>query len=93
MPQAHSPLTRTGSIDTFANVANANRSFDTFGNQHNKSISVASEGGRSEDPSGPGYNLSAGSTSSLHVQQVRKTHSREGPSGPGLDALPGGATW
>ncbi|ROV98309.1 hypothetical protein VSDG_04485 [Cytospora chrysosperma] len=93
MPQAHSPLTRTGSIDTFSNVANANRSFDTFGNQHNKSISVASEGGRSEDPSGPGYNLSAGSTSSLHVQQVRKTQSREGPSGPGLDALPGGATW
>ncbi|ROW12729.1 hypothetical protein VMCG_00472 [Cytospora schulzeri] len=90
LPQVPSPLTRTGSIDT-------------FGNLHNKSFSVASEGGRSEDASesperkvstsGRDYHLKAGSTTSLHAHQVRKTRSREGPSGPGLDALPGGATW
>lgn len=36
----------------------------------------------------PDYILNAGSTTSLHKYQARKTPSRDGPSGPGLDALP-----
>ncbi|KUI64742.1 hypothetical protein VM1G_00253 [Cytospora mali] len=99
LPVAPRPLTRTGSTDTFAH---RNGSFDTFGHLNKTSFSVGSDGGRSSDEAGqerkitppvPDYILNAGSTTSLHSHKVRKMHSREGPSGPGLDALPGGAGW
>lgn len=42
-------------------------------------------------PPVPDYILNAGSPASLHVYPVRKTPSRDGPRGPGLDALD--ASW
>ncbi|KAK2605110.1 hypothetical protein N8I77_007981 [Diaporthe amygdali] len=88
LPVASSPLTRTGSFDTFGEA--------------NKSFSMASDGSKSEDsgdggeapernvtPPIPDYILNAGSSTSLHTYQTRKTQSREGPSGPGLAALEG----
>ncbi|ROW14923.1 hypothetical protein VPNG_03319 [Cytospora leucostoma] len=68
LPAVASPLSRTGS-------------FDTFGNQGS---SISSEGGRSDMLGDAGRSLE---------RPVRKTPSREGPSGPGLAALPGGVTW
>jgi hypothetical protein len=91
LPVASSPLTRTGSFDTFGDA--------------NKSFSMASDGSKSDDsgdggeapernvtPPIPDYILNAGSSTSLHAYQTRKTQSREGPSGPGLAALDG-AGW
>lgn len=91
LPVASSPLTRTGSFDTFREA--------------NKSFSMASDGSKSEDsgdageapernvtPPIPDYILNAGSSTSLPAYQTRKTQSREGPSGPGLAALEG-AGW
>lgn len=90
LPVASSPLTRTGSFDTFGDA--------------NKSFSMASDGSKSDDsrdageapernvtPPIPDYILNAGSSTSLHAYQTRKTQSREGPSGPGLAALEGAA--
>lgn len=102
LPAVSSPLTRARSFDTFGCV---NASSENFGSLK-KSFSIASDENMSEEaeesgeslgrkatlPS-PGQFLNIGSTTSLHSYQVRKTGSREGPSGPGLAALPGGGTW
>lgn len=85
-----------------------NGSFESFSAIHGgKSYSMASDGSDEESGEGEGemlperkvtppipeYILNAGSHSSLHVYQARKTPSRDGPSGPGLDALPPTSTW
>lgn len=77
-----------------------NGSFESFANPNANTLSTASDGSdealptspvmeeRKITPPIPDYILNAGSRTSLHNYQARKTPSREGPSGPGLDALP-----
>lgn len=98
---------RSGSLPTVSSPLSGNGSFESFPPANGKSLSMASdESGRSEDgmeeremperkitPPIPEYILNAGSRSSLVGFQARKTPSREGPSGPGLEALPPTATW
>lgn len=98
---------RSGSLPTVSSPLNGNGSFESFPPANAKSLSMASDGSsRSEEgaedremperkitPPIPEYILNAGSGTSLHGFQARKTPSREGPSGPGLEALPPTATW
>ncbi|KAK7728731.1 hypothetical protein SLS53_009384 [Cytospora paraplurivora] len=72
---------RSDSLPAVTSPLTRNGSFDTFGN---KGSSVSSECGRSDMLGEAGRSLE---------RPVRKTPSREGPSGPGLAALPGGVTW
>lgn len=100
LPTRSSPLTvdGNGSFESFPAVHGGG------GN----SLSMASDGSeegsegdrempppeRKVTPPIPEYILNAGSQTSLHKYQARKTPSRDGPSGPGLDALPpAGTAW
>lgn len=93
---------RSGSLPAVSSPLNTKASFESFPHGNPKSFSTASDESRSDEsieemeevperkitPPIPEYILNAGSRTSLHGYQVRKTQSRDGPSGPGLEALP-----
>lgn len=93
---------RSGSLPAVSSPLNTQGSFESFPHVNTKSFSTASDESRSDEsiqeldevperettPPIPEYILNSGSQTSLHGYQVRKTQSRDGPSGPGLEALP-----
>lgn len=93
---------RSGSLPAVSSPLTTKGSFESFPHVNSKSFSTASDESRSDEsieeleevpereitPPIPDYILNAGSRTSLHGYQTRKTQSRDGPSGPGLDALP-----
>lgn len=93
---------RSGSLPAVSSPLTTQGSFESLPHVNTKSFSTASDESRSDEsieeldempereitPPIPEYILNAGSRTSLHGYQVRKTQSRDGPSGPGLDALP-----
>lgn len=98
LPAVSSPLTTKGSFESFSAVHHdktfsgtsdgSGRSDDTTLGEVREEMEVPE---RKITPPVPEYILNAGSQTSLHVQPARKTPSRDGPSGPGLEALPMGA--
>lgn len=104
LPAVSSPLTMNGSFESFSHInpkslstASDLSSNGGGGGGGPGSISSVDEGDETPErkitPPIPEFILNAGSRTSLHGYQVRKTHSRDGPSGPGLDALPPASTW
>lgn len=93
---------RSGSLPAVSSPLTTKGSFESFPHVNTKSFSTASDESRSDEsieeleevpereitPPIPEYILNAGSRTSLHGYQARKTQSRDGPSGPGLEALP-----
>lgn len=90
LPAVSSPLTAKGSFEGFPLGGNA-KSFSTASDESRSDGSLLEEldevPEREVTPPIPEYILNAGSRTSLHGYQARKTQSRDGPSGPGLEAL------
>ncbi|KAJ4411657.1 hypothetical protein N0V82_008971 [Gnomoniopsis sp. IMI 355080] len=100
LPAVSSPLTNNGSFESFSAVHHyENKTFSGTSDGSGRSDETTLGEVREETelperkitPPVPEYILNAGSQTSLHVQPARKTPSRDGPSGPGLEALPIGA--
>ncbi|KAF3769879.1 hypothetical protein M406DRAFT_247936 [Cryphonectria parasitica EP155] len=104
LPAVSSPLTLSGSSDSF-NMASS-KTLSAASDE--SSLEPAEEEEEDDDdekrqeadvpereitPPIPDFILNAGSRTSLVGYQVRKTESREGPSGPGLEALPPTDGW
>lgn len=103
LPAVSSPLSNNGSFESFSAGGihhESNKTFSGTSDGSGRSDESAVLGEVREEaemperritPPIPDYILNAGSQTSLHVQPARKTPSRDGPSGPGLEALPMGA--
>lgn len=96
LPAVSSPLTNNGSFESFSAAHHDNKTFsgtsDASGRSDETGLGEVLEEAelpeRKITPPVPDYILNAGSQTSLHVHPPRKTVSRDGPRGPGLEALP-----
>lgn len=89
LPAVSSPLTTQGSFESFPHVNTKSFSTASDESKSDESIEELDEMPEREiTPPIPEYILNAGSRTSLHGYEVRKTQSRDGPSGPGLEVLP-----